>query len=335
MSDKARVVVLARRPGRMISVDDFQVVEQDLPELGADEVLVRNSFMSVDPYMRLALGDRPGFPATKPVGEAMAGGAVGVVEQSRSSALPPGSVVTSQNGWRDAFVAPASTLQPVSAPGVPLSWHIGVLGLAGITAYAGVEFVLDPKPGETIFVSGAAGAVGSLAAQLAKRRGCKVIGTAGSEEKVAWLKDVLKLDAVANYKTTNLRAFLAEQAPSGLDYYFDNVGGPTLDAAILAMRPKGVVVVCGAISQYNEENYCAGPQEFFQISAKGLTFIGLNVGMWYFRAAEAIPALISMLTSGELIWEETVVDGLENAPAAFVSLFSGANMGKMVVRLGG
>jgi hypothetical protein len=285
--------------------------------------------------MRLALSDRPGFKATKPVGEAMAGGAVGTVEKSRSTALTPGTLVTSQNGWRDVFVAKASAVQRVNGEGVSPNWYVGVLGLTGITAYAGIEFMLAPKPGETLFVSGAAGAVGSVAAQLAKRRGCRVIATAGSDEKVAWLKNVLKLDAVANYKTTDLMAFLAEHAPNGIDSYFDNVGGPTLDAAILSMRLQGSIVICGAISQYNEENCMGGPREFFKISEKGLTFRGLNVGMWYSRAGEAIPVLVSLLNSGELIWEETIVDGLENAPAAFVSLFSGANMGKMVVRLGG
>ena len=335
MSDHARAVVLARRPGKVISVEDFDIVERTLPELADGDVLVRNSFMSVDPYMRLALSDRPGFPAAKPVGEGMAGGAVGTVERSNAASLPVGTMVVSQNGWRDRFVAKAAELQPVPSAGVSPSWYVGVLGLTGITAYVGIEYILDPKAGETIFISGAAGAVGSVAAQLAKRRGCTVVGTAGSEQKVAWLKDTLKLDAVANYKTTDTRAFLTKECPAGINSYFDNVGGATLDAAILALVPKGKIVICGAISNYNTENYNAGPAEFFKISEKGLAVTGLNVGHWYHRAGEIVPALAAMLASGELIWEETIVDGLDQAPAAFVSLFSGANTGKMVVRLDG
>jgi NADPH-dependent curcumin reductase CurA len=158
-----------------------------------------------------------------------------------------------------------------------------------------------------------------------------VIGTAGSDEKVAWLKQTLNLDAAANYTDTDLVTFLAKECPDGIDYYFDNVGGSTLDAAITAMKPKGKIVVCGAISQYNTANYCAGPGEFFKISEKGITIVGLNVGMWFGKAEEAFGNLARWLAAGDLIWEETRVEGLENAPRAFVSLFSGENRGKMVV----
>lgn len=333
MNEKARTIILARRPGADISAEDFALVAQTLPAPGEGQLLVRNRYISVDPYMRLALSDRNGVAAPKPVGDAMTGGAVGVVEESRVDALPVGTMVTSQFGWRDRFVADAAAVQPVATTGVPPSWHLGILGLTGLTAYAGIEYILDPKPGETIFISGAAGAVGSVAAQLAKRRGCRVIGTAGTDEKVAWLKDRLRLDAVANYTNTDLAAFLAEAAPGGIDHYYDNVGGATLDAAITAMKPRGKIVVCGAISQYNTPNYCAGPGEFFKISEKGITIVGLNVGMWYGRAPEAFADLAHRLSAGELVWEETIVDGLENAPRAFLSLFSGQNLGKMVVAI--
>ena len=333
MNEKARMVVLARRPGADISVDDFAVEERPLPEPGEGQVQVRNRYISVDPYMRLALSDRNGVSAAKPVGDAMTGGAVGIVEASRAPALPVGTMVTSQFGWRDRFVADAAAVQPVAADVERPSWYLGLLGLTGLTAYAGIEYILEPKAGETVFVSGAAGAVGSVAAQLAKRRGCRVIATAGTDEKVAWLKDVLHLDAVANYATTDLTAFLAKQCPGGIDYYFDNVGGPTLDAAITAMKPKGRIVVCGAISQYNTPNYCAGPGEFFKISEKGITIVGLNVGMWFDRGKEAFGDLARRLAAGELVWEETVVDGLDNAPHAFVSLFAGQNRGKMIVAI--
>lgn len=333
MNEKARMVVLARRPGADISVDDFAVEERPLPETGEGQVRVRNRYISVDPYMRLALSDRNGVSAAKPVGEAMTGGAVGIVEASRAPALPVGTMVTSQFGWRDRFVADAAAVQPVAADVGRASWYLGILGLTGLTAYAGIEYILEPKAGETIFVSGAAGAVGSVAAQLAKARGCRVVATAGTDDKVAWLKDELGLDAVANYATTDLAAFLAQECPLGIDHYFDNVGGPTLDAAITAMRPRGRIVVCGAISQYNTPNYCAGPGEFFKISEKGITIVGLNVGMWFDRGKEAFGDLARRLAAGELVWEETMVGGLDNAPHAFVSLFSGQNRGKMVVAI--
>lgn len=333
MNEQARMIVLARRPGSDISVDDFAVEERPLAEPGEGQVRVRNRYISVDPYMRLALSDRNGVSAAKPVGEAMTGGAVGIVEASHAPALPIGTMVTSQFGWRDRFVADAATVQAVAADVGRPSWYLGILGLTGLTAYAGIEYILEPGAGETIFVSGAAGAVGSVAAQLAKQRGCRVIATAGTDEKVAWLKDVLRLDAVANYTTTDLAAFLAKECPAGIDHYFDNVGGPTLDAAITAMKPRGRIVVCGAISQYNTANYCAGPGEFFKISEKGITIVGLNVGMWFDRGKEAFGDLARRLAAGELVWEETVVDGLDNAPQAFVSLFSGRNRGKMVVAI--
>jgi NADPH:quinone reductase len=333
MNEKARMVVLARRPGADISVDDFAVEDRSLPEPGEGQVRVRNRYISVDPYMRLALSDRNGVSAAKPVGEAMTGGAVGIVEASRAHALPVGTMVTSQFGWRDRFVADAAAVQPVAADVGRPSWYLGILGLTGLTAYAGIEYILEPKPGETIFVSGAAGAVGSVATQLAKARGCRVVATAGTDDKVAWLEDELGLDAVANYATTDLAAFLAQECPGGIDHYFDNVGGPTLDAAITAMKPRGRIVVCGAISQYNTPNYCAGPGEFFKISEKGITIVGLNVGMWFDRGKEAFGDLARRLAAGELVWKETVVDGLDNAPHAFVSLFSGQNRGKMVVAI--
>ncbi|WP_084421644.1 NADP-dependent oxidoreductase [Henriciella litoralis] len=335
MPETTRAIVLARRPGNGISEDDFKIVTRDLPEPADEQVLVRNVVLSVDPYMRLGMSDRMGTPAPQQVGELMSGGAVGVVTRSRSQALPEGTMVSSMNGWREAYVADASSVQPVASDGGRPSLYLGILGLTGITAYAGVERLLEPQAGETVFVSGAAGAVGSVVVQLAKRRGCKVLGTAGSAEKISWLRDTLGADAVANYKKDDLNDFLTQNAPEGIDHYFDNVGGETLDAAILALKPRGRIVVCGAISQYNTDNYCAGPSEFFKISAKELRLFGLNVSMWFPMAGEIIPQLAQMLEAGELVWEETAVEGLENMPEAFVSLFRGANLGKMIVTLDG
>lgn len=333
MIQTARVVRLARRPVGQVSPDDFELAETPLPDLGPDQALVRNVWMSLDPYMRLPLTGLPGLHAPIAVGEAMEGAAVGVVESSTSDRLASGALVLSRRGWRDRFVAPAAELQPVSGDVASPSWHLGVLGLTGITAYGGIEDVIRPDAGETIFVSGAAGAVGSLACQLARRRGARVLGSAGSDEKVAWLTGELRVDAAVNYHAQDVGAFLRTQCPNGLDCYFDNVGGPLLDTVLGVMRTRGRIGLCGAIAQYNDKNYRSGPSDFFVIVEKGLTVTGFNAGLFRPRASEILPFLKGLVESGELVSRETVVDGLENAPAALAGLFSGENIGKLVVRL--
>jgi len=333
MSETAHVIRLARRPGAEIRPDDFDITQVELPEPSEGEVLVRNTWMSLDPYMRLPLTGQSGVHSAMAIGAEMEGAAVGVVERSAAPGLPAGATVMSRKGWRDRFVAPAASLQRVEGE-TPPQWRLGVLGLTGMTAYAGVELVLQPVAGETVFVSGAAGAVGSIACQLAKRRGARVIATAGSPEKVEWLQRELGVDAAANYKTEGVGDFLARACPDGLDCYFDNVGGPTLDAVLGAMKPWGRVGLCGAIAQYGDDNYRAGPRDFFTVIEKGLTVTGFNAGLWGAKAgAEILPALARMLASGELVWRETVVEGLETVPSAFVSLFDGRNLGKLLVRL--
>lgn len=329
----AREIRLARMPGDRVSAKDFVLAEAPLPALREGDVRVRNTWMSVDPYMRLPLTGRKGVRPGLAVGDAMFGAAVGVVEESKAAALPVGALVLSQKGWRDTFVASASDLQVLPASSVPPSWYLGVLGLSGMTAYPGIEEVLHPTAGETVFVSAAAGAVGSLACQLAKRRGARVLGSAGSDDKVAWLKDELGLDAAVNYRRQDVGAFLKAECPNGLDCYFDNVGGSTLDAALGAMRPGGRIGLCGAISQYNDDNYRAGPSDFFTIIEKGLVVTGFNAGLAVPRGPEIAAALVALLQSGELHWKETVVEGLENAAAAFASLFEGENVGKLIVRI--
>lgn len=329
----AREIRLARMPGDHVSADDFVVTDATLPPLQDGDVLVRNTWMSVDPYMRLPLTGRKGVRPGLAVGDGMFGAAVGIVEESRSGTLPVDSLVLSQKGWRDRFVAQASDLQALPISEISPSWYLGVLGLSGMTAYPGIEEVLHPVAGETLFVSAAAGAVGSLACQLAKRRGARVLGSAGSDDKVAWLKDELGLDGAVNYRRQDVGAFLKAECPGGLDCYFDNVGGATLDAVLGAMRPGGRIGLCGAISQYNDENYRAGPADFFTIIEKGLVVTGFNAGLAAPRGPEIAAALIALLQSGELRWKETIVEGLENAPAAFASLFEGENVGKLIVRI--
>jgi NADPH:quinone reductase len=332
MTGLAKVIQLARRPEGAVAAADFALVETPLPEPAAGEVLVRNSWMSLDPYMRLPLTGRHGVHAAMAVGEVMTGAAVGLVERSRADGLPEGSLVLSQKGWRDRFVARAETLQRLPDEANP-QWRMGVLGLTGLTAWVGVEEVLQPKAGETLFVSGAAGAVGSVACQLAKRRGARVLASAGSPEKVAWLTGELGVDAAVDYRLQDIGTFLAAQCPAGLDAYFDNVGGETLDRAILAMRQRGRIGLCGAVAQYEGGDYRAGPAEFFAIIEKGLTVTGFNAGLWSPRAGEITERLRSLVEAGEIVWRETIVEGLENAPAAFAALFAGGNLGKLLVRL--
>ena len=333
MSGNARVIRLARQPGPEIRAEDFEITETRLPELAEGEVQVRNTWMSLDPYMRLPLTGLAGLHAPMAVGAEMVGAAIGVVERSASPALPVGTTILSRRGWRDRFVAPAASLRRAGGE-FPPQWQLGVLGPTGMTAFAGVEFVLKPVAGETLFVSGAAGAVGSIACQLAKRRGARVIATAGSAEKVDWLLREVGVDAASDYRTEDVGDFLARACPEGLDGYFDNVGGAVLDAALGAMKPWGRIGLCGAIAQYGEDNYRAGPSDFFAIIEKALTVTGFTAGLWGARTGgEMLQALGGMLTRGELVWRETVMEGLEAAPSAFVSLFEGRNLGKLLVRL--
>jgi hypothetical protein len=333
MTETTRVVRLVRRPTTGVAAEDFEVAEAPLPELGEGEVLVRNTWMSIDPYVRLSLTAQPGPHKPVELGATLAGAAIGVVEQSNAPALPVGASVLSHSGWRDRFVAKAAMLRQVDASASP-NLLLGALGVPGITAYVGIEEVLRPQAGETIFISAAAGAVGSIACQLARRRGARVLASAGSERKLRWLTEELGVDAAVNYRTQDLDAFLTEHAPGGLDIYFDNVGGEALDAALRALKPFGRIGLCGAIARYNTDDYRAGPADFFTIVEKCLAVTGFNVTQWMAKAgAEVTGKLSALLASGEVVLPETVVEGLENAPAAFAGVFGGDHVGKLLVRL--
>jgi NADPH-dependent curcumin reductase CurA len=334
MTDTSHVFQLASRPDGMPKPGDFRLVAVPLPPLGAGQVKVRNAFLSVDPYMRLSLTTLKGVHASIDIGGELDGGAVGTVIESTSDALPVGSHVFSPlRGWRDLYVTDAGAVVPVDPRLAPLSAYLGVLGLSGTTAYAGLEYVLKPKQGETIFVSAAAGAVGMVVCQLARRHGCRVIGSTGDAAKERLLTERFGVDATINYRRHDLRERLKAFAPGGVDMYFDNVGGSHLEAAIDSMAMFGRLALCGAVELYNTENYRAGPANLFASIEKGLTLTGFNIGLFMARRAEMIRALAGMLADGSLKAEETVVDGLENTAQAFVDMLGGANVGKMVVRL--
>jgi NADPH-dependent curcumin reductase CurA len=268
------------------------------------------------------------------VGDTMNGAVVGEVVDSESEAYEPGDIVTGNGTWADYSLLSADDVRPVDPSVADLPAHLGVLGMPGRTAYFGLLDVGEPDPGETVVVSGAAGAVGSVVGQIAKLSGCHVVGFAGSEEKVDWLTDDLGFDAAVNYKAVDdYRAALDDVAPDGVDVYFDNVGGPITDAVFTKLNLDARVAVCGQISHYNDEEVPVGPRKLPQLIATRAKVEGLLVYDYLTRTEQAIDQLSTWVASGELSHRETIVDGLENAPDAFLGLFSGDNIGKQVVRV--
>lgn len=334
MPTTARQIVLARRPAGAPQLGDFAFREVTLPAPASGEVLVCNQWLSLDPYMRLFMDAAGGLHGSVPLGEAMAGGAVGTVIASASADLPAGTVVASMaHGWRDHYVAPAAQLQPVPEGAGPIQRFIGLYGLTGITAWGGIHGVLQPQPGETLFVNAAAGAVGSVAVQLAKRAGARVIACAGSDAKCAWLTGTLGADHAINYRTEDLRTRLAALAPEGLAAAFDNVGGAQLEVLIDAMAPQGRIALCGAIALYGTDNYRAGPRNLFAVIERHVSLTGFNAGFYFAQGPRIIADLAAAEAEGALVHEETIIEGLEAMPQGFIDLLAGASRGKMLVRV--
>jgi NADPH-dependent curcumin reductase CurA len=324
-------VQLAARPVGAPTEATFRIAAAEVPEPEEGEVLVRNRWMSVDPYMRGRMSDRKSYIPPFQVGAALEGGAVGEVVASRSDTHRVGDVVLHMQGWRELAVGPARSFRVVDATSVPESAYLGVLGMPGLTAWAGLVKVAAMQPGDTVFVSGAAGAVGSLVGQLAALRGGTAVGSAGSPEKVAWLREI-GFHAAFDYHDGVLGQ-LREAAPDGVDVYFENVGGEHLEAAIEVMNVHGRIAVCGMISAYNSTEPPPGPRNLMQVVSKRLRVEGFLATDQAPHQAEFLAEVAPLLASGQLVARETVVEGLENAPAAFLGLLSGANTGKMVVRL--
>jgi NADPH-dependent curcumin reductase CurA len=327
-----REVRLASRPAGVPTASNFNLAETTLDPVQDGQVLVRNRFMSVDPYMRGRMNDRKSYVPPFEIGKVLDGGAVGEVIESRSSEFKVGDIVTSQHGWREAFIATPDELHGVTKAVEPLSVYLGILGMTGMTAWAGLTMV-EVKAGDVIYISGAAGAVGNVAGQLAKLRGCRVIGSAGSDEKVKHLLEECGFDAAFNYKTGPVLEQLNDAAPDGIDVYFDNVGGESLEAALSALRVNGRIIACGGISSYNEESPKPGPSNLFNMTTKRLTMKGMIVGDWLHRQSEFEKEVGAHYQAGRLKSLETVVDGLDQAVGAFIGLFEGKNVGKMVVKL--
>ena len=333
MEDVSREIRLVARPQGFPGEDLFEVAEAPIPEPADGQLLVRNAYFSVDPYMRPRMNDVRSYVSPFTLGEAMIGGAVGQVVVSRHAAHPEGSWVMHSLGWREWALSDGSGMRRIDASVAPVSTALGVLGMPGLTAYYGLFDIGEPKEGETVFVSCAAGAVGSMAGQMARIAGCRVIGSAGSEEKLAWLRE-LGFDAVFNYREQSVREALAELAPDGIDIYFDNVGGDHLEAAIGALRTHGRVVACGSISRYNDIEPTPGPRNMFMVVTKRLRIQGYIISDNFDRFGAFYTQAVEWLREGRLQYRETVIEGIENAPSAFLGLLRGENIGKMLVKVG-
>jgi len=331
---RSREVHLAARPQGEPRPSDFALVEVDVREPGAGEVVVRNLVMSVDPYMRGRMNDVKSYVPPFQIDAPLDGGAVGEVVTSEDPSLAPGDVVLHGLGWREFAVGPAKGFRKVDTSAATPSAYLGVLGMPGLTAYAGLFAVARMLPGETVFVSGAAGAVGSLVGQLAKLRGGTVVGSAGSAAKVAWLTDELGFDRAFNYHDGAVAASLASAAPQGIDVYFDNVGGEHLEAAIGALKVHGRAVICGMISVYNSATPSPAPRNLALVIGKRLRLEGMLVSDHADLQGEFVREVAPALADGRVQARETFVDGIENAASAFIGLLRGDNTGKMIVRLG-
>lgn len=327
--------LLAARPSGMITGKEFEWNEAPLPEPGEDQALVRTIYVSLDPAMRGWMVDRRSYVPPVAIGEVMRAGGVGEVVASNNPAFAPGDLVSGTLGWQEYALTDGAGMMPLRklAPGTNLRASMGVLGGTGMTAYFGLLDVGQPKEGETVVVSGAAGATGSVAGQIAKIKGCRVVGFAGADDKCAWVRDELGFDECINYKTENIARRLRETCPNGIDVYFDNTGGEILNAVLAQINLKARIVVCGGISGYNAVEPPPGPSNYMQLVVMRARMEGFLVSDYARQFPAAMTEMSGWIAEGRLKSRETVIEGLENAPKAFRMLFEGANTGKMLVQV--
>lgn len=327
-------VRLARRPQGWPSPEDFSIEHVTLADPAPGEVRVANEFVSVDPYMRGRMNDVRSYVPPYALGDVIAGGAIGRIVASAADDLPVGTIVLHQHGWSDVVQAGASTFRAVpEIPGLPLSARLHILGMTGLTAYVGLTAIAKLQPGDTVFVSGAAGAVGTAVGQIAKLLGAgRVIGSAGSAEKVTLLTEKYGYDAAFNYKEAPVREQLASHAPEGVDVFFDNVGGDHLEAALDVMNTGGRLALCGGIAGYNTTHKAPGPDNMANMITRGLTATGFTLGAYRHLSPEFTEKMTAWFAEGRIVYDETIVDGIENTVEAFLAMMRGANTGKMLVR---
>ncbi len=331
---KSKEIHLANRPIGLPKQDDFLLKEIEVKEPSNEEVLVKNLWMSVDPYMRGRMIDRKSYVPPFQVNEVLDGRAIGVVEKSNSKNLKEGEFVISNFGWREYFISNDSQLDIVNPDYGPIQAYLGALGMPGLTAYAGLLEVGKLQEGENVLVSAAAGAVGSIVCQIAKIKNCKVYGTTGSDDKCSWLENEIGIDKAINYKKVeNLIPEYRSTIEGGIDVYFDNVGSDHLEAAINILNIGGRIALCGMIDQYNDEITRKGPSNLMMLIMKNARMEGFIVSKYNNLNEQFLNDMKSWIESGKLSWQETILEGIENAPKAFMNLFSGENTGKMLVKL--
>ncbi len=328
--------LLAKRPFGMVGEENFEYAENPIPEPGEGEVLVRNLYLSFDPTQRGWMEDRESYMPPVQIGEPMRAGSIGQVTESNHPDFNVGDLVQTTGGWQDFFIASPDTglLGLTRVPeGVPADMMLSVLGVTGLTAYFGLLDLGEPKEGETVLVSGAAGATGSVAGQIARIKGCRVVGIAGGPEKCAWLKDVAKFDDVIDYKNEDVDARIAETCPNKVDVFFDNVGGDILEAALNHINMRARVVLCGGISAYNATEPVPGPVNLMNLVIMRARMEGFIVIDYMDRAQEAITDLLGWIQAGELIYQVDMQEGFENIPATLNRLFTGQNLGKQLLKI--
>ncbi|NOZ41618.1 MAG: NADP-dependent oxidoreductase [Alphaproteobacteria bacterium] len=334
MTDINRQITLNSRPDGWVVPDNLSLVEGKIPEITAGEILVRNLFMSVDPYMRARMNDVKSYMPPFQIGKVLEAGVVGEVIASQNSEFNLGDIVVGMLGWEDFSKSDGSGLVTVTRGPLPLSYYLGILGMPGMTAYAGLVDIARAQPGEVVFVSAASGAVGSVVGQLGKIIGCEVVGCAGSDDKVDYLVNDLGFDRAFNYKTCgSIAKKIAELCPRGIDVNFENVGGEIMEAALWNMRDFGRIALCGMIADYNNKDMTPGPRGMGVIIQRRLKIQGFIVFDNPASNREFVQKAVTWLQQGKLSYRETIIEGLENAPAAFIGMLKGENFGKQIVKI--
>jgi len=328
-----REIRFASRPAGMPKLDNFQIADTDPPELNDGEVSVRTLYISVDPYLRGRMREGRSYVPPFELGQVIVSGVVGEVVESRAPEFAPGDIVTGMLGWRLYNVAKPKQLRKINPRMAPVTTALGVLGGPGLTAYFGLLDIGQPKEGETVVVSGAAGAVGMTVCQIARIKGCRTVGIAGSDDKNRYLREELGVDATINYKTTEMKQALKEACPQGVDIYFDNVGGDISDALLPLLNHGARIPLCGQISLYNLDKPDVGPRPQRYLLVNSAVMRGFIVTDYAARFAEGVMNLAQWLAAGKLKYAETIVEGFENTPKAFIGLFRGENLGKQIVKV--
>jgi NADPH-dependent curcumin reductase CurA len=331
---KSQQIVLAARPKGMPAFDNFRFEDKELEEVKDDEVLIKATYISVDPYMRGRMNDVKSYAPSFQVGQPIAGGIIAEVIESKSKSLKIGDAVFGMLPWATYIVEKAENLRKIDTSSVPSTYYLGILGMPGLTAYFGIMDIGRPKAGETVLISGAAGAVGIVAGQIAKLQGAYLVGIAGTDEKCRILKEKFSYDESINYNTAKvLRKSIAAACPNGVDVYFDNVGGEITDAAVINLNFHSRFVLCGQISLYNNTDMPVGPAILPRLLTRSVMLQGFIVSNYSNRFNEGFENLAKWLGEGKLKYTETIISGFNKLPEAFLGLFSGINNGKMIVKI--